>query len=506
MFIVRRTIGALGSCATRPGEYSGAVLTCGWRVRYPRRRRINRSLGPGDCRYRQMTSTAAATIDHRSGSDRGKRLFTIAVVAVAAVAALASSPDDEGSWIDARPASGTVTLTPDRPEVRIPFVVEASAEADDWGLGVLITIPSIWVGEGDPALTRGPDASVEDQSGEVKAGTYGRNETAVSCDIRCLGSNELVLRWPDELPDGSLTVDWTIAATMAFATEEPPDGAAVTLVAEASDPTSGPVAAWTIGVDGNRPMLVGDFHVVTTAPLAPGVLRVQRRTDQPGDPAFVQIQQSIEWSDLPPGRGIEIVVPAACDHGPCEFDIRTSASVASLAQYGVATVELFASGVDESVEATLVESESWRSSPGAADTTVFVDPATDYIPISINVEVSGEIDGATPVFYVSYSVELIDPGADDVAVSVGPEFEGTRHLLPRVRVSPGNPTGAGAFALAAECDGDRCYGSAIIGALRGLPGDPIDTTAEVGISVEAVFLSPAAVGDAGPVVVGFGET
>jgi hypothetical protein len=173
--------------------------------------------------------------------ERKQRIIAIVVVLVAAAASLADQPAE--SSIVAPSVSGTAILSPDQPEVRIPFVVEASDDAAAAGDLNLRVVPSVvWEGvdlEFEPrvagVLVETPRAVFRPQP---PYGHYG----AVECRNACLGSNELVLRWPAHVKQGHATVDWDISARFVFYVDDPPKGSELTLTADAPPPALDPVA------------------------------------------------------------------------------------------------------------------------------------------------------------------------------------------------------------------------------------------------------------------------
>lgn len=160
---------------------------------------------------------------------RQRDLATLLVLSVGWFAVVATSTPS--SRVSVEPESGSVRLDSQQPELRVPFTFSASDVAKEGRLSVVAGLTRTWLGRAVPL-----EVTWNTPIGSFDSGPHEQ----ASCGLECIGESELVVRWPLE-NEGAVVVDWTLGAAANFGSDEPPDGAQVSLEAEPPDDYG---AAW----------------------------------------------------------------------------------------------------------------------------------------------------------------------------------------------------------------------------------------------------------------------
>lgn len=429
-----------------------------------------------------------------------RRFAAIIVLIVAAAASLATTPPSSSA--PGGSVSGRVTLGPDRPEVRIPFTVTASDEALDGHVRVHISTRPVWIGVADEVDERGPDISVETLLDLLRPGSNAARDGRMSCGRECVGSNELVVRWPTEVAEGSLSIAWTIEASSEFDTADPPDGAEMALDVQPPPSDPEPLIAREVAISSGRPMVIIDFRVSSEGPLGSTVLSLQRPGGF-GSPAEVRLSQVGEWRDLLTRRGLPIDVPEDCRSGPCSFDITTVVSDEFGVLHDRAMLELIASGAEGPVSVVILESGPWESSSSTDETLVSLGVDARAVTLPLHVELTGNAGHALPLFSLSLSMELDERSTSDARVSLSAVPQ-DRGAVSKAWVYGERPTTEDAVSVAARCDGVRCIGDIDLYLRLKSDRENDEAAAVVRVVVDAVLLSPAEVSGAGDLIVEIG--
>lgn len=434
-------------------------------------------------------------------ANRWHRAVAIIITIVAAAAALADQPP--GSSVSSRPVtgSGSVTLSPSRLEVRIPFTLTESEAAASGQVRVLVSIDPVWVGVEDTTIARGPDVSVETLFSLIRPSS-GYANSQLTCGRECLGSNELVLRWPLEIENGSVTIDWEISAHSDFDTNNPPDGAEITLDVEAPPADPDPLVAHFVQTTWERRVVVLDFRVVSDRPLEPGALAIHRPFNGSGD--FVGLLQDGEWVDLPVQRGLPINIPEECLVGPCAFDIRSVVGQWITGGTGSTLLRFVGPNVEGTPRVVVQESEPWRSSSATDEQQVSLFAAEPPVfTVPVHVEFSGEVDDGIAFFVVSVVTELLDISSEHARVNVTATSSiwGSTHMD---WLREKTPTGERVLVVPAQCDDRRCFADLDLVLTVSSDERTEDPSAQVRVVVDPVLLAPDEVATGGNMVVQVG--
>ncbi len=145
-----------------------------------------------------------------------QRLATILVIVAGWIALVATSPPS--STIESEEFTGTVIVSPERPEVRVPFDLEFTQdEHDPGGSGMTIDVVHSWT---DIAASRLP-VTIQNPSGSVEV------DSRYFVCRDCESSGELVIEWPWWETEGSVVVTWVASAALSYDTDTPPADASV---------------------------------------------------------------------------------------------------------------------------------------------------------------------------------------------------------------------------------------------------------------------------------------
>ena len=183
-----------------------------------------------------------------------RRLLSLLMVMVATLATIATSPPS--SEIRGDHQGLTFDLSPEQPEMRLPFefsISEPAQDADSWIVDFDFSL--VWrdVSEDDRLL----EGRLLDGEGQVLQRQAGTSELGLSCRDECIGGGEVVLSWRPGIAEGSVRVDWEAYANAFFETDELPEGA--TLSFEATDP---PTASTSTVVATGITELRSDFREI----------------------------------------------------------------------------------------------------------------------------------------------------------------------------------------------------------------------------------------------------
>ena len=183
---------------------------------------------------------------NRQGSRRHR--LSLLMVVVAALATIATSPPS--SEIREEHLGLTFDLAAEATEMRLPFefsISEPARDGESWAVD--FDFAMVWrnVDEEDRLL----EVRVLGADGQTVQSQVGPTELGLSCREECLGGGEVVLTWPAEVTEGSVTVDWQASANASFETDVVPEGAVLSF--SVADPptrsasqrvTSGTIEVW----------------------------------------------------------------------------------------------------------------------------------------------------------------------------------------------------------------------------------------------------------------------
>lgn len=342
-----------------------------------------------------------------------RKIATLAVTIIAAVASLATSPPESSIEVD--PISGRVTLSPHHPEVRVPFSVAASDEALQGDFWVDLQLSSAWTDTAEAVVLRGPDVTIE---------TEGEPERVLgasfSCSLRCVGNNELVIRWPLEAEVGEVTIDWSITVVSSFDDDEPPGGAELSLEVGEYASAAGPIWREKATLS-SQPMIPRTTNVETTG--AVSALALHRR-DSLHSRNLLYVLQDDGWIQVQPERAIALDIPDSCLEGSCKLAVQTVASVGGVGPYPPPIIyEFVAAPGEESLFTVATASpQVWEASAASATTTVQLHETVPSLSL--------------PVSAVLHSVDGVPPPLVTFSIAVEPV-----ELANRVSIHAVEPTG-----------------------------------------------------------------
>lgn len=375
---------------------------------------------------------------------RMQRMVTVLVVVAGWIALVADQPPS--SSVDSEEFTGTVILTPERPEVRVPFELEFTRDEDDpGGSGLMIDVVHSWAGVAGSRLP----VTIESPTGSIDV------DSRYYVCRDCQGPGELVIKWPRWESEGSVVVTWTASAALSYDTNEPPPGASV-----AFDMDVPPVEieeSRLHPVDALEQPLQREMLSLAGTPDPADRLRIA----WPGwraDPKQVPNAVLVRWADesfvLAPGLAVEIAVTELCAPG-CEAELTYFLDQEPSAYLGpwefiAPLTAAFLGG-------------------GAAEVILNNVPVPSVSSPSIEHEVSAPPDPETETFTLSIVTDAIDDEIVPVAklrytVTADESVPWTDHGQIATRVSEHSvawvrsegPQGQSSTSLPLECDQDEC--------------------------------------------------
>ncbi len=396
--------------------------------------------------------------------NRLQRLVTTLAIVAGWAALVATSPPS--STVESEEFTGTVLLSRQRPEVRVPLDLEFTQNEDDvGGTGLTIDVVHSWAGV---AASRLP-LTIESPTGSVEIDS--RYFVCRDCD----GPGELVIQWPWWEEEGTVVVTWTASAALSFDTDTPPAGASV-----AFDMDVPPIE-----IEESR---IYPVEALDT-PIQRETLTVEGQPDPedhlriawPGwyaDPKVAPNAVLIRWGAqdgiLAPGLAVEIPVAELCTPG-CAAELtyfldREPSAYLGPWEFIAPLTAAFVGGGTAQVTIENVPVPSVSSTPIATEATIPPSPEPNPDPeqLTLSIETDPIDDEIAPVARVSYTVTAADSvpwvDRDDIVTRVG------EHSI--VRLDGEKPQGEDRTSIPLRCDQSACR-------------------ADVPVSFESELLEPA---------------
>ncbi len=288
---------------------------------------------------------------------------------VASLATIATSW--EPAEITSEHAGESFQLSPDASRVSIPFVFEvpdAQRAEGNWYASFDLTLVWRGVSDEDRRLTY---RMVNTGGAEIASGTISESRH-LTCRTECIGSSELVIAWPEDVPSGSVTVDWLARAVWSFE-RRIPDGAE--LAFRVTDPVADP-----------SPVIIGSGRI--GKPASEGVSPVHRQRLDITAPA-----DSVLWLEIPDlNEGSGRAASLRADVGPQRIALHAGDSVkvpapASCQSPCSWTVDLTL--VDESLRYDAAPWALWRLVDASIEPVDATVDAADVRPPSLTATLSG---------------------------------------------------------------------------------------------------------------------
>jgi hypothetical protein len=259
------------------------------------------------------------------GIGRLRAIATAIVIVASLLAVVATSPPEAAVFDETH--GRPFLLSPEHPDVRARFVVEASrAVFDDPGtIGLhLETVPH-WSGLGSvpPAIPvevdkiAGPPSRMQDGDGALVCGG----------DPACVGTYGVTFRWPSGLDRGTVRVEWGVSFSVSYDRAEAPPGAVVSVGLERGPDGHAPRRFFEDGylpLGADAPIAVRRVWILSTAPMARST-ELAFELDGPapeddGTRTVVTLSERGRTADpIAPSTSTPIEVPGRCRSGPCGF-------------------------------------------------------------------------------------------------------------------------------------------------------------------------------------------
>lgn len=174
---------------------------------------------------------------------------------------------------------------------------------------------------------------------------------------------------------------------------------------------------------------------------------------------------------------------------------------------GLGTLEFVAPDRDGALTFIVIESDPWESTPAGDATTLSLDSATAEVSVPISLEMPGDAPaGAAPMFWVTYSLDLVEYESEDTEVTAVPYDPQSGHSGQSVLARSDYEYPVRAAVLPADCSGSRCVGEFEMRTQLLFYSKEDPDAAVVELTVEAVLLSPAPVANSGDLSVEIGPT